>query len=154
LRHRIKDIYDRKELVLLFGLFSKKISAMEKHYEILNLLRGEKDEQKIIMLCEEDFTLVEDFKREYVKKAKAEADQMNMSLSEKKRYTSLPPSYGSYETLILLYERKKDFESAIKVCEMAIKAGFPYDPAYGNMQNRIERLEKRLERCRDKKSST
>ena len=123
----------------MFGLFNRK-SAVDRHFEIIDLLRNEKREENIISLCKEDISIVEDFKREYVRKASKEADEMNLKGLKRKSYIALPPSYPSFKKLAIIYEKRKDYDSAISVCKSAIKAGYKNDGTEGGMKGRIEKL--------------
>lgn len=62
---------------------------------------------------------------------------------EKKYGEDSPPSVPAFKRLAMIYEKQKDFASAIKVCMDAIKCGATVDGSKGGMQGRLARLVKK-----------
>lgn len=62
---------------------------------------------------------------------------------EKKYGEDSPPSVPAFKRLAMIYEKQKDFASAIKVCMDAIKCGSTVDGSKGGMQGRLARLVKK-----------
>lgn len=87
-----------------------------------------KDADDVIYYAERDIAVAEEF------------------MDIHKKYNQEPPfQYGSFKTLALLYEHRKEYEKAISVCKKAIDAGWGNDGTKGAMAARLKRLEKRYE---------
>ena len=134
-------------------------SAIERHYEIISLLETEKDQQKIKQLCIEDISLLPAFKEETKKqgdKAAKEAMEFDKKLGLKiepfSYYQALRsqcyciPRFPSFKTLAIIYEKEKDYDNAIKICQLAIDEGQGNDRTKGGMNGRIEKLKKKQEK--------
>ena len=124
---------------MLFGFLKSKVSALERHYQLIEAIGKEKDEDKLIKLCIEDISIAEDFKAEYYAKAKKEISDMNLKGKAARDYISLPPCYPGFEKLAIIYEKRKDYDSAINICDSSIRAGFLGKD--GSMIERIKRLQ-------------
>lgn len=52
---------------------------------------------------------------------------------------SVPPSYGTFKRLAILYERRKEYDEAISVCKQSLELGF-LEGKPGQTQARIVKL--------------
>ena len=87
-----------------------------------------------IELCYEDISLAEKIKEyqdEAIKVLK------NETFSKK---------YSSFKKLAILLEKSKQYDEAIKICELAIKYGFIDDETDGKMYGRIARLKSKVKK--------
>ena len=83
--------------------------------------------QYVIDLCQQDIALAEDYK------------QYLMSL--KRPLFEHEKAYPSFRTLAIIYEKQKDYEFAIAVCEHAIELGFTCEAgSKTDMLHRLNRL--------------
>lgn len=119
------------------------VNPIDRHYRLLNRIRSEKSEKRLIQLCKKDISIAHSFNRAYRKKAAEEANRIKMTKAERKRYVALPKSYPAFVKLAVIYERNKDYSKAITVCRKAIQAGYPDDDTQGGMKARIERLKEK-----------
>lgn len=89
---------------------------------------------EIIQDCKTDISLAHQIYDYYFERAKLD----NMSIED-----SLP-MYDSFKILAIIYEKRKEYQKAIDVCQKAIKLGFCKDGTDGQMPGRIARLYKKL----------
>ncbi len=83
-----------------------------------------KSMDSVIRACEEDIKLAPDYYKWYYKNGGK----------------GTPPDYYSYKRLAMIYERRKEYDKAIDVCNAAIAAGFIDDGTEGGMRGRKEKL--------------
>lgn len=93
----------------------------------------------VIDLCQQDICLADQFKSYLDEMSTAEiADHVPRSqISSKTR------RYHSFQRLAIIYERRRDFESAIEVCNEAISLGFVDEDGGKTVYDRLARLCKR-----------
>lgn len=89
--------------------------------------------QKVIDLCLEDISLAPQFLEYHVQEAK---------LYERKLEDWLP-NYPSFQRLAIIYEKQKEYQKAIDICQQAIELGFYKDGTNGQMPGRLARLIKK-----------
>ena len=99
------------------------MNASDRHFALLEELKSEKNDNKKKRICIKDIGLVDKFNKECIRE-----------------YGKLPKSYPSFKTLAILYEKEGDYKSAIKVCQEAIRAGYPQNGTQGGMEARIKKL--------------
>ena len=77
----------------------------------------------LIDLCKRDISLAEEFISAF-----------------RSNHQEVPPTYGTFKRLAIIYEKRKEYENAIKVCQKAIDLGFTDKDA---MYGRLARLQKK-----------
>lgn len=137
----------------MFGFAKNRRTAVDRHFEIVESLRSEKDESRLISLCEEDIALVDDFKRDWTRKQEQDADAINLKGSARKKYVALPPTYPSYNKLAIIYEKHKEYDKAIQICQDAIKAGFTGDSFQGGIRERLRKLKEKKQNAKKKEGT-
>lgn len=133
------DDYDFNESIKIHEKFKY---ILDKHYENIekidmlytvanNLsLPNSPEMQKVIDLCLDDIRLAPDF-LEYCKEI---ANYYKTDLQKQ------IPTYPSFYRLAIIYEKQKEYQKAIDVCNYAIKLGYIRDGTKGQMPGRIARL--------------
>lgn len=89
--------------------------------------------QKVIDLCLKDIALAPQLADYYIQWAKLYNEDVKTAL----------PTYPSFKRLAIIYEKQKEYEKAIEVCNQAIKLGFYKDDTTGQMPGRLARLIKK-----------
>lgn len=89
----------------------------------------------VIQLCKEDIALADQYKQ-YWDECNATGYWDNGSMR------SLP-EYSSFKRLAIIYEKRKEYDEAIAVCQRAIELGYFRDGTEGQMPGRIARLIKK-----------
>lgn len=89
--------------------------------------------QKVIDLCIKDISLAPQLSEFYMEIAKIYNQPLETAL----------PVYPSFKRLSIIYEKQKEYEKAIEVCNQAIKLGFYKDDTTGQMPGRLARLIKK-----------
>lgn len=89
----------------------------------------------VIQLCKEDIALADQYKQ-YWNESNATGYWDNSSMR------SLP-EYSSFKRLAIIYEKRKEYDEAIAVCQRAIALGYFRDGTEGQMPGRIARLVKK-----------
>lgn len=87
--------------------------------------------QKVIELCMEDIKLAPLYKEYWIENAKI------------CNFPETLPSYPSFQRLAIIYEKQKEYQKAIDVCNYAIQLGFYRDGTLGQMPGRLARLIKK-----------
>ena len=87
--------------------------------------------QKVIDLCIEDIKLAPLYKEYWLENAKI------------CNFSETLPSYPSFQRLAIIYEKQKEYQKAIDVCNYAIQLGFYRDGTLGQMPGRLARLIKK-----------
>lgn len=130
-----------------------KYKAVDRHFEIIEAISKTKDEARLIALCTEDIKLVHSFKREYAAQEKENAEWLKKINKEHNikakppKPAPLPKSYPSFKKLAIIYEKHKEYDKAIQVCEEAISSGFTYDGTDGGMKARLKKLKEKAEKA-------
>lgn len=88
-----------------------------------------KQMNKVIEACKKDIALAEQC-RDYWRKT----DKSLRSL----------PRYPSFSRLAIIYERRREYEEAIRVCRLALRMGYDDDGTEGGFPGRIARLTKKI----------
>lgn len=89
--------------------------------------------QKVIDLCLKDIALAPQVSEYYIKAAKIDNEKIENAL----------PVYPSFQRLAIIYEKQKEYEKAIEICQQAIALGFYKDGTTGQMPGRLARLIKK-----------
>ena len=87
--------------------------------------------QQVIDLCLEDIKLAPLYKEYWIENAKI------------CNFPATLPSYPSFQRLAIIYEKQKEYQKAIDVCNYAIQLGFYRDGTLGQMPGRLARLIKK-----------
>lgn len=96
--------------------------------------------QHVIELCKKDIALAETFIESQLEIRKARATN---GQSEQKAAADVPPNFPTFKRLAIIYEKQKNYDAAIAVCQRAIELGFVDDGTDGQMPGRIARLAKK-----------
>lgn len=103
--------------------------------------------QHVIELCKKDIALAEMF-------IKSQLEIQNVRVangwSEQKEAADVLPSFPTFKRLAIIYEKQKNYDEAIAVCQHAIELGFVDDGTDGQMPGRIARLMKKQGKSRKK----
>lgn len=93
--------------------------------------------QHVIELCKKDIALAEMFQ-----KSQAEIQQVRIAngWADANEPTKSITSFPTFKRLAIIYEKQKDYDSAIAVCQRAIELGYADDGTDGQMPGRIARL--------------
>lgn len=88
-----------------------------------------KQMSSVIEACKKDIALAEQC-RDYWRRT----DRSMRSL----------PRYPSFARLAIIYEQRKEYEEAIRVCRLALRMGYDDDGTEGGFPGRIARLTKKI----------
>lgn len=93
--------------------------------------------QHVIELCKKDIALAEMFQ-----KSQDEIQQVRIAngWADANEPTKGITTFPTFKRLAIIYEKQKDYENAIAVCQRAIELGYPDDGTDGQMPGRIARL--------------
>ena len=93
--------------------------------------------QHVIELCKKDIALAEMFQ-----KSQEEIQQVRISngWANANEPTKSITSFPTFKRLAIIYEKQKDYDNAIAVCQRAIELGYIDDGTDGQMPGRIARL--------------
>lgn len=86
---------------------------------------------KVIDLCNEDIGLAKLFKAYW--------EDLQKTGYYEEAYDRLPV-YPSFKRLAIIYDKRKDYDKAISICQQAIELGYVDDGTDGQMPGRIARL--------------
>ena len=103
----------------------EKIEIMYKMIYHANAYFSNKADE-LIELCKKDIAIAPDFIKHY-----------------QKYNQELPDSYGTYNRLAYMYEKRQEYDKAAQVCCEAIKTGFVEDGTTGKMYARLVRMIKK-----------
>lgn len=119
-----------------FDLSTPYDKAVDQHFHNVEVIgqmfsvakaRGDyfsKSMDSMIRACQEDIKLAPEYYKWYYKTGGKGS----------------PPDFYSYKRLAIIYERRKEYDKAIEVCNAAIASGFIKDGTEGGMRGRKERL--------------
>lgn len=136
------DFFNNYDIEKINKIQQKYRNILDKHYENIekidmlytvanNLsLSTSPEMQKVIDLCLDDIRLAPIF-LEYCKEI---ANYYKTDLQKQ------IPTYPSFYRLAIIYEKQKEYQKAIDVCNYAIKLGYIRDGTKGQMPGRIARL--------------
>ena len=133
------DDYDFNDSIKIHEKFKyildkhyKNIEKIDMLYTVANNLSlpNSPEMQKVIELCLDDIRLAPDF-LEYCKEI---ANYYKTDLQKQ------IPTYPSFYRLAIIYEKQKEYQKAIDICNYAIKLGYIRDGTKGQMPGRIARL--------------
>lgn len=128
---KIHDKY-RKVSDMHFKLLEK----IRMNYTIVMNLGDEFSPQmdEVITDCKRDIAIAQ----EYYNYCKEEADYYNEPIEH------YLPIYESFKRLAIIYEKRKEYDKALEVCQKAIDIGFYKDGTAGQIPGRMARLYKKL----------
>lgn len=114
----------------------KLLKKIKMNYTIVMNLGDEFSPQidKVIQDCKTDISLAPEIYNYYSKRANLD----NMSIEY------CIPTYDSFKRLAIIYEKRKEYQKAIDVCQKAIEIGFYKDGTDGQMPGRMARLYKKM----------
>lgn len=140
-----------------FNAVQKRYEAVVKrHFELVeqigvaytianNLSAPDSPEMdKVIDLCNEDIRLAASFKAYW--------EDLHKTGYYEEAYAKLPV-YPSYKRLAIIYDKRKDYDRAISICQQAIELGYVDDGTDGQMPGRIARLMRKAGTQKKKLSS-
>ena len=140
----------------LFAIEKRYEDINKRHYELIqekgvaytianNLSMPDSPEMdKVIDLCNEDIRLSKLFKAYWEEVRKAECYEG--------AYDRLPV-YPSFKRLAIIYEKRKDYDKAISICQQAIELGYVNDGTDGQMPGRMARLMRKAGNQKNKLST-
>lgn len=127
-----------------FNAVQKRYEAViKRHYELNeqigvaytianNLsLPNSPEMEEVIDLCNEDIELSKVFKEYW--------EELLKTGYHEEVYDRLPV-YPSFKRLAIIYDKRKDYDKAISICQQAIELGYVDDGTDGQMPGRIARL--------------
>lgn len=127
------------------------------HFDLIERIAQEKDTEIKKELCHQDIALFPAFCRDSIRMADEAAEesmQMGHLIGEKYpleyyknrvAYMYRMPRYPSFKTLAIIYEKEKEYDKAIKICERAISVGCVDDGTKGGMVERLRKLKTKKE---------
>lgn len=86
---------------------------------------------KVIDLCKEDIGLSKPFKAYW--------EELSKTGYYEEAYDRLPV-YPSFKRMAIIYDKRKDYDKAISICQQAIELGYVNDGTDGQMPGRMARL--------------
>lgn len=133
--------------------FKKSLELDDKYDKVLNmhfkLLEKIKMNYTIVMNLGDEFSpqmepVIEDCKRDI-----SIAKEVYDYYTEKANLDNQPledyiPNYESFKRLAIIYEKRKEYQKALDVCQKAIDIGFYKDGTDGQIPGRMARLYKKL----------
>lgn len=142
------DMYndDLKEFFALDRIEKKYEKVTNMHYKLLEKIKmnytvvmnlGDEYSPKmdnIILDCKRDISIAQEFYNYCKEKADYYKEPIENEL----------PNYESFKRLAIIYEKRREYEKAIEVCQKAIDIGFWRDGTDGQMPGRMARLYKKL----------
>lgn len=85
--------------------------------------------EDLIVLCKRDIFIAEEFVNVF---------RLN--------HQEVPPTYGSFKRLAIIYEKRKEYSQAIEVCLQALKLGFTdKDMMYGRLARLYKKIDNQTE---------
>lgn len=93
--------------------------------------------EKVIELCKEDISLAMLWRDQLLEELRMIHPDKEFTVAD------LHGSYPSFKRLAIIYEKRKEYQKAIDVCEQAISLGYTHDGTEGQMPGRIARLMKK-----------
>lgn len=118
-------------------------NIVKRHYELIeqigvaytianNLKMPNSPEMdRVISLCEEDISLAVAFKKYW--------EELGKTGYYESAYENLP-EYPAFKRLAIIYDKQKEYDKAIAVCQQAINLGYVRDGTDGQMPGRLARL--------------
>lgn len=131
-RNRAKSDYygimDEPDYIAQHFAYSERIGQM---YSVAKAKGNPHSKQmsSVIEACKKDIALAEQC-RDYWRRT----DKSMRSL----------PRYPSFARLAIIYEQRKEYEEAIRVCRLALRMGYGDDGTEGGFPGRIARLTKKI----------
>lgn len=93
--------------------------------------------QHVIDLCKKDIALAEMFIKSQLE---IQGVRVANGWSKQKDVADVLPNFPTFKRLAIIYEKQKNYDEAIAVCQRAIELGFADDGTDGQMPGRIARL--------------
>lgn len=114
----------------------KLLERIKMNYTVVMNLGDEFSPQmdKVIQDCKTDISLANEIYDYYSKRAKLDSVSLEDAI----------PTFDSFKRLAIIYEKRKEYQKAIDVCQKAIDIGFYKDGTDGQIPGRIARLYKKL----------
>ena len=114
----------------------KLLERIRMNYTIANNLGDVFSPQmdSVIQDCKRDIAIAQEF----YNYCKEEANYYNEPVS------NYVPQYESFKRLAIIYEKRKEYEKALEVCQKAIDIGFYKDGTPGQIPGRMARLYKKI----------
>lgn len=126
----------QKKYEKVINMHYKLLEKIRMNYTIVNNLGDVFSPQMdgVIQDCQRDIAIAQEF-YDY---CKAEAEHYKEPLE------NYIPTYESFKRLAIIYEKRKEYQKALDVCQKAIDIGFYKDGTPGQMPGRMARLYKKL----------
>lgn len=133
---KVKRKRAMKRIDSTMAVFEHGDKAVDQHFQNIEVIGQKyavakasgdyfsKSMDNVIKACEEDIKLAPAYRKWYYKAG----GKGNL------------PDYYSYKRLAVIYEKRKEYDKAIKVCNDAIAAGFAADGTEGGMPGRKAKL--------------
>lgn len=90
--------------------------------------------QQVIEICLKDISIAQDLMNCCIKQAKIN----NQNIEEN------VPVYSSFITLAEIYEKQGKYQEAIDICNKSINMGYTRNEPKGHLQERIDKLNKKI----------
>ena len=152
-----QDLENRQKISAWSSVLNKWMVIMNEHerllseigvaYTIANNLKlpNSPQMQHVIELCKKDIALAE-----MSRKAQEEIQQVRIKNGWADASVATIVSFPTFKRLAIIYEKQKDYDSAIAVCQQAIELGYSDDGTDGQMPGRIARLLRKAGNARKK----
>lgn len=125
-----------KKYEKVVNMHYKLLEKIKMNYTIVMNLGDEFSPQmeQIILDCKRDIAIAQAFYNYCVERANYYKDPIENWLV----------NYETFKRLAIIYEKRKEYEKAIEVCQQAIDIGFYKDGTDGQIPGRMARLYKKL----------
>lgn len=148
-----------QEQSLLNAYNSARSNSLDQHFASISLQdfyykyrnSGREYVEKCIEYCKDDISRLPEIQRTYIddEEKKVLSYQWLTQAEKKKRIEEIQPFYANipaFKRLAIIYEKDKNYENAIRICEQAISFYFS-----GNIQSQVLEFEERKQKLSNKK---
>lgn len=127
----LDDKYDK-----VLNMHFKLLEKIKMNYTVVMNLGDEFSPQmeSVIEDCKRDISIAKEVYNYYMEKAKLDNQPLEDYI----------PNYESFKRLAIIYEKRKEYQKALDVCQKSIDIGFYKDGTDGQIPGRMARLYKKL----------
>lgn len=128
------ELNEKYEKVII--MHYKLLEKIRMNYTIVNNLGDVFSPQMeaVIQDCKRDIAIAQEFYNYCKEEAKHDKEPIENHI----------PEYESFKRLAIIYEKRKEYEKALEVCQKAIDIGFYKDGTPGQIPGRMARLYKKI----------